>query len=323
MIMLIDGNNLAYRSHHTPQGSLSTKAGESSGVILGVLNSIKGLLEKFPETSKVIVCWDGGKAKWRLDLFPEYKANRSYGDTEEEKAVFEALYAQMDELHSNLHSFGIHSIKLKGWEADDIIHVVCKTNAEVGESEDILIITSDKDMLQLITPMVSVFTPYKNKVISTNNFYEETGITQDAYLGYRSLVGDTSDNINGIYGIAEKTAKSLMDKYGHIDNILNAKGSDKATLLKAVRTSRIFDKEGLNILARNNKIMNLNFVPYDVNVETEVNKSLGIYAGADFGGEAYIAPKYVSKSVKEFCTRWQFVSILSYYMAWIAPFTAL
>ena len=74
MILLIDGNNVAYRAFHTPQGSLTTKQGEPTGVILGFLNSVKGYLEKFPEVTRVVVAWDGGKAKWRKEIYPDYKA---------------------------------------------------------------------------------------------------------------------------------------------------------------------------------------------------------------------------------------------------------
>ncbi|MMZ43614.1 DNA polymerase I [compost metagenome] len=319
MILLVDGNNIAYRAFHTPQGSLTTKQGEPTGVMLGVLNSLKGYLEKFPETTRVVVVWDGGKAKWRKELYPEYKSNRSYGEDPEEKAKFDGLFQQIDTLHEFLPDLGVHSIKLKGWEADDIIAKVCGVISEASKKVDhIMLVTSDKDMLQLVGPRVSVYTPYKDKIISPLNFYEETGVTQDAYLGYRALVGDTSDNISGVSGIGEKTAKNLMDTYGHIDNILGSTGDTKAKLMKSKRTAKIFDPVNLNILARNNKIMNFKYVPDDPTVEEAVYRSLG-----QNDAQVIAGPQYNAGRVKQFFTRWQFISLLTNYLPFAAVFMAL
>lgn len=305
MLLIIDGNNIAYRSFHTPQGNLTTKAGEPTGVMLGVLNSVRNYLEKFPDTTRVIVAWDGGKAQWRKDIHPEYKANRSYGKTDEEKAKFEGLYKQIDELNTFLPILKVQSIKLKGWEADDLIYALCKLHNGTN-----MVVTSDKDMLQLISDSTSIYTPYKDKVIGVSNFYDETGVTQEAYMGYRSLVGDNSDNIPGVPGIGEKTAKNLMDKYGHIDNILNPKPEDKKVLMKSKRTQKIFDPENLQAIGRNHRIMNFSYVEYNdiMGDLTKVLTEEQIYEGA---------------IVKKWLTRWQFVSILSNYISWVVPFKML
>jgi DNA polymerase-1 len=309
MILIIDGNNLAYRAFHTPQGDLTTKQGEPTGVILGFINSLKGLLEKFPNTTRIINIFDGGKAKWRKELYPEYKANRSYGKDPEEKAKFDGLFKQIDVLNDNLHLIGVHSIKVSGWEADDIISRVCKLLGE--ESKPGIVVTSDKDMLQLISDNITVYSPYRDRLIGNSNFLEETGVSKEAYIGYRSLVGDTSDNIIGVQGIGEKTAKNLMSQYGHIDNILSATGDTKKKLLKSKRTARIFEPDSLRRLAINNKIMNFNYVPDD----DEVNKAIG---------QSFTElPPIDTKKVKEFLIRWQFVSILTNFMPWIMNFQLL
>lgn len=305
MLLIIDGNNIAYRSFHTPQGSLTTKQGEPSGVMFGVLSSLRYYLETFPEVTRVIVPWDGGKAKWRKEIYPEYKANRSYGNDPEEKARFDGLFKQIDELNDFLPKINVQSIKVKGYEADDLIYALCQLY-----DGDIMVVTSDKDMLQLVNERTSVFTPYKEKVIGVSNFYEETGVTREAYMGYRALLGDPSDNIKGVPGIGEKTAKSLLDKYGNIDNILQATGEDKKALMKSARTKRIFEQENLQILGRNNKIMNFKYVEY-AEVEIQLKESL-----TNKG-------QYDKAEVQKWIMRWQFVSILSNYMSWIIPFRGL
>jgi DNA polymerase-1 len=306
MLLVVDGNNIAYRSFHTPQGSLTTKAGEPSGVMYGMLSSLRYYLETFPEVTRVIVPFDGGKAQWRKDIYPDYKANRSYGKDEEEKAKFDGLFKQIDELVNFLPKINIHAIKVKGYEADDLIALLC----QMYEGQ-IMVITSDKDMLQLINERVSIFTPYKEKVIGVSNFYEETGVTREAYMGYRALLGDTSDNIRGVPGIGDKTAKTLMDKYGHIDNILGATGEDKKALMKSARTKKIFEPENLKTLGINNKIMNFKHAQYTKEVYDQL-------------GQLLVAKgQYDKAEVQKWIMRWQFVSILSNYMSWIIPFRGL
>lgn len=308
MIILIDMNNLAHRVFHTPQAELTTKAGEPSGVILGVINNIKATIERFPECTRVMAMWDGGKSQWRKEAYPSYKAGRDYGSKEdpEKKAKYDALWSQMEILHESLHLFGVNSIKIEGQEADDLIASACKVLP--GPK---VIVTNDKDMLQLISHEVSVYTPQKGgKMIGIMNFYEETGVTLSAYLGYRALVGDSSDNIIGVPGIGEKTAKDLMSKYGHIDNILNAQGEDKKALMKSKRTNKIYQQEYLNVLAINNKIMSFKFAQYDL-LDPEVLL-------------AYETIHEVKgKEIKDFFIRWQFVQNLTNYMSWIVSFKSL
>ena len=301
MLMIVDGNNIAMRSFHTPQGDLRSRRGEPTGVIFGVLNSVRSLLEKFPETNRVVVCWDKGKAAWRKAIYPEYKGNRTYGTTPEEKKKFSEFIEQGDFLHNFLPNLGIHSLKFDGQEADDLMYLTCQI---VPGNK--LLVTTDKDMFQLISDQTSVYSPYKDKVMGKSNFREEMGVSLTSYIGYRCLVGDPSDNINGIQGIGEKTAKGLMDKYGHVDNMLQ----DKLTLLKSKRTAKIFTPEGLHILGRNNKLMNLKYADLG-DLSQRISEVLNQEVSVD------------SKKIKEVFVHKDFVSILSNYISWVSPFNGL
>jgi DNA polymerase-1 len=305
MLLLIDGNNIGYRAFHTPQGQLETKDGKPTGVMQGVLKSIKLYLERFPETTKCLVCFDGGKAEWRKELYPEYKANRSYGDDPEEKERFEGLFNQLNELNEMLPKINVRSIKLDGHEADDLIYAFCELT-----QDNVMIVSSDKDMLQLINERVSVYTPYKDRVIGISDFYDETGVTMKAYLGYRALVGDKSDNIIGVHGIGEKKAKALMDKYGHIDHILGATGDVKKALMKSKVNARIFEPENLQRLGINNKIMNLKFFDY-TGIRNDLDKALNDPIEFD------------SNYFKNWLMRNQFAAILAEYLAFSMVFRAL
>lgn len=312
MILAIDGNNMAHRVFHTNQGALTTKDGTPSGVLIGVIKAIKAVLERFPETNRAIVLWDGGRSKWRKELYPDYKAQRDYGsDDAEKKKAYEGLWTQMEELHNMLSVIGVHSIKVQGYEADDLIALTSKYVAN-NTDEHVMVVSSDKDMLQLVSDSTSVYSPYKDKVYSPLNFYEELGVTQKAFIGYRALVGDTSDNIRGIQGVGEKTAKKWMDKYGHIDNMLGAQGDDKKKLLKSKVSSRIFTPEGLKTLAINNKIMSFKFVPENDEVNNLVRTNV---SGPGLSVDSTV--------FKAWLIKWQFASILANYMPFITPFLAL
>ncbi|MNW28090.1 DNA polymerase I, thermostable [compost metagenome] len=318
MKLLIDGNNLAYRANATTE--LTTKQGERVSAIFGTLQMIQSYLKesegkyknkmldslrlfyKNPELlfNDVVTCWDAGKSKQRMTLFPEYKANRKKEDrTEEEKAIYAQFIDQMEQLHKVLPVFGIRSVKVKGWEGDDLIYVASQLTDDVC-----VIVSTDKDMLQLVSDKVLVWSPFKEKLITPSNFQAETGLPQESYLHYRTLVGDSSDNINGVKGIGEKTGTTLLLKYKDITGLIAAKDE----LMKSKRTQKIF--EDLSLLDRNNELMNLRKVDYtDVKdyVLEQMEKSTS----------------FQDKNVKMFLASKQFVKILSDYLMWSMPFRML
>lgn len=314
MIAVVDGNNLTYRTFYTPAGSLVTSTGEPSGCILGFLNQMKALQEAV-SLERIIVCWDSGKAQWRKDLHPEYKANRSYGKTDEEKEKFDDLYKQMHILHENLHLAGVHSIKMEvPFEADDLIYGVVKYLEAKGE--EVLVVTTDKDMYQLINNKVSLYSPHKRKIIGSSDFYDEVGVTQESYMGYRALLGDTSDNIPGVPGIGEKTAKGLMDTYGHIDHVLNPTPDVRKVLMKSKRLARIFEPQNLEAIGRNHRIMNFKYVDEHldaINFTEKLEHLLHEDNELVFEGAG----------LKKFLMRYQAVSILSDFNPWSSNFRKL
>lgn len=303
--LIVDGNLIANRSFFTPQGALTLKDGTPSGVIMGVLKSLQGYLQTFHNATRMVVVWDGGKSEWRKAIYPGYKAQRGKDRTPEEQEKYAQIYPQMDILHGFLPTLGVYSLKVQGQEGDDLAYAC----TQVIEGSKV-IISSDKDLLQLVDKDTVVYRVGKDKIVGMDDFKDELGVTLHAYLGYRALVGDSSDNIVGVAGIGEKTAASLMEKYGHIDNILNAKGDDLKSLMKSKRTAKIFDKENLQVIGRNHKIMNLKYVEWQdyeeylrstLNAELEVN----------------------SKAVREFLIKWQMNEILSNYLSFINCFNGL
>lgn len=309
MILLLDANNLAYRADQTHQ--LTTKQGERVGVMFGTINMIHSYLKPSgggytnyiydaleevgvtEEFTRVITAWDGGKSKWRKSFFPDYKAQRDVNrakKTPEEKEARDAFLKQMNGLHKVLPNFGVKSLKLKDWEGDDLIYTVTK----LVPDELIVVVSTDKDMLQLVSPSVYVWRPGRDKdgkLYTPENFEKLTGVAKRSYLDYRILVGDSSDNIPGIHGIGEKTAAALMKEYGSIMGMV----PHKAVLMKSKVKQRIFTQ--VDILDRNDALMNMERIPME-SIEPYVKEELTADESFD------------ATEVKKFLMSKQFVSIL-------------
>lgn len=211
MLLLIDGNNLAHRARHV--FSLSNK-GVDVSVIYGFLKVTMSLILKYAPTS-VMVCFDGGIPNFRRQAVPSYKANRH---KDEDPAIWEDFNRQLNELSDyTLPMMGVVVVRKAGVEADDLLYHASRLY--VGSS---LIVTNDKDLLQAVSPNVSVLNPSKDIVYNVENFEELVGIPVTEYIYWRALQGDSSDNIPGVPGIGEKTATKLFKSYGSISNIVNA-----------------------------------------------------------------------------------------------------
>lgn len=318
MKLVLDSNNLCFRANKL-QG-LTTKQGEPVGAIYGTLNMIQSYLkpseggfknvildtlkeEGIEETfTEVIACWDYGKSEYRTQLYDDYKGQRvkqKLKKTPEEQEEYQAFLQQMNTLHKVLPSFGVKSLKKKGWEADDLIYTATKLTDEFC-----IIVSTDRDMLQMVSDRIYVFSPFKEELYTPENFQEKTGVPKEAYLDFRALVGDSSDNIKGVNGIGEKTAQKLINQFKSLDGIKE----NRQILIQKKRTAEIF--KSLDILERNEKLMDLTKVPTD-EIEAYVKTTMSIDA------------EFEESEVKDFLKEKQFVSFLSKFLPWSKPFKQL
>lgn len=327
MKLIIDGNNMAYRAQHSK--TLTMKNGEDVSAIHGTLQMLQSYLKKSGngwknkiltevqeqqkdrtlEFSELIVCWDGGKSKWRKAIYPEYKGHRAKKreeNTQEEKEKYLGMLKQMDQLHDILPNFGVKSLKVSGWEADDLIYA---TNLHYKDDVTV-IVSTDRDMLQLVDDKTFIWTPYKEQLITPDNFTQLNGVPKRFYLTYRILVGDKSDNIDGIYGIGDKKAKDLIIKYGDIESIQN----NGQALMKSVVTKRIL--ENPDIIKRNEELMDMSKIPLSGN---DVVEDITEYVETTLNTDV----KFESGIVKMFLMSKQFVSILKDFGTWTLPFENL
>lgn len=213
-IIIIDGNSLLYRAYYATaaMGNLMmNKDGVPTNAVYGFSNMLENLLRQEPKY--VLVAFDYGKKTFRNELFDVYKQTRSSAPDE--------LNAQFSMVREYLDAHGIVYQEVEGYEGDDVIGTAATKLAQEGVQVDI--ITSDKDMLQLIKPNVHVLLTRKGvndiQVMDEAAFFETYQLSPDRMRDLKGLMGDKADNIPGIPGVGEKTALKLLHEYDTIENL--------------------------------------------------------------------------------------------------------
>lgn len=201
MILIVDGNNLAYRARHV--FDLSIK-GKDISVIYGVLRLLQLMIKKH-KPSSIIICWDGGSPAYRKKLIPEYKKRDKSDDV-----TYANFISQLKELQEAIKYFGILSVRKLKVEADDLMYHASKM---LITTEPIVIVTTDDDLYQAIDERVSVLRPGKKEVMVTSENFEELTAVPDPelYVDYKAYQGDGSDNIPGVRGVGPKTAAKIVN----------------------------------------------------------------------------------------------------------------
>lgn len=201
-VLLLDGNSLVWRA--------AFSSGEQH-VAKGFITFANDLLERF-QPSSLIVCWDMGKSRFRSALFPEYKATRA---EKKSKIDTETVYDQVSLLRRYLKHLGIQQFGVAGVEADDLLSWLSEYVSSRFDL-DVVIVSTDRDLWQLITSRVSVFDPIRSIFATPELVKSVFGVTPNNIPIYKALAGDTSDNIKGIKGVGEKIVVGLLEKYGSI-----------------------------------------------------------------------------------------------------------
>lgn len=305
--VIFEANGAAYRANLMTE--LYTKNGERTSAIMGTLNITHATLEHLIKLyhlpiKEAIFAWDKGHSPRRKEIYPEYKHNRKKEWTPEDELWKKEFYKQTEILHENLHLLGIKSYQKRQWEGDDLVWGFTSLLTKKYPNDIVIIVSTDEDFHQLIDSNVHVFSPIKKILYTPQNYRELMGIDIENFLAYKLLKGDTSDGIPGIVGIGEKTAKTLVNKYGGLQGIL----SNSKELQKSKRTAVIFTKEGLTTLDRNNKLINLkecvDLSPIMDDLERTVNE----------------LPSIDNTAVREFFMKYQLTSFIVKYREWSVIF---
>ncbi len=210
-LMIIDGYSLAYRAGHVLH--LSTDTGKDTSVIYGVLKMIRSLIEEY-QPKAVCICWDYHGSAAKEKVFPDYKKHRKALDWEKEDdrekiQLARAIRAQIDDLCTIVPMMGMLQLRKDGIEGDDLIGLL--TECLEGS---ILVVSSDKDIFQLLRPNLSIYYPPKDVVLDILNFESEMGLNYTLWLDYRCIVGDTTDGIPGLPTFGDVTAKRILKAFG-------------------------------------------------------------------------------------------------------------
>lgn len=283
---LIDVNAIG---HAANAASKLTTNGMETQAVFGVIKTMRALRMKYPQHTPMVL-WDG-KAEWRFKLHPEYKSNRK---SDPKKAASRESYGkQKPYIQKALAALGVRQLTSIHQEADDLGgYFVKKLSAD--PANDIVLVTGDKDWLQLVRSNVSwVDLRDDSKRINANNFYEKTGcLSPFAFLETKILTGDNSDVISGVGGIGEKGAPEFIAEFGSVRNFWQLCDSG-AFVPKYVKHKNLASPEGRAVYKRNFQLMQL--LRVDPPKKEEVKLDLG---------------KFNKEAFASVCEELSFVSIL-------------
>ncbi len=238
-LFLIDGSGFIFRAFHAlPVAGFTRSDGTPTNAVFGFTNMLLTTVEDIQSRNgggcAVAVIFDAARKTFRNDIYPEYKANRDAPPPE--------LIPQFDIIKDTPRAFNLPSLQMPGFEADDLIATYARQAVE--QNLHVTIISSDKDLMQLVGGSVLMFDPMKNREIGPDQVREKFGVGPDRVVDVQALAGDPSDNVPGVPGIGVKTAAQLINEYGDLDTLLARAGEIKQpkrreTLLNNAEKARI------------------------------------------------------------------------------------
>ncbi|MBP1851679.1 DNA polymerase I [Rhizobium halophytocola] len=216
-LFLVDGSGFIFRAFHALPPLTRKSDGLPVGAVSGFCNMLWKLLTDARDTSvgvtptHLAVIFDYSSQTFRKDLYPEYKANRS--------APPEDLVPQFGLIREATRAFNLPCIETEGFEADDIIATYARAAEAIGA--DVTIVSSDKDLMQLVTANVHMYDSMKDKQIGIPDVIEKWGVPPEKMIDLQALTGDSTDNVPGVPGIGPKTAAQLLEEFGDLDTLLS------------------------------------------------------------------------------------------------------
>lgn len=220
ILLIVDGHAYAYRAFYAIR-SLSSPTGQATNAIYGFIRMLAKMVDRV-KPSHVVVVWDGGLAEARTAALPEYKAHRP--------EMPSLLEQQLDQIVNYLHAANVFSYLKESCEADDCIAAITRQANNAGL--DVVIASSDKDFMQLISPTVKMLNPHDRTetLFGVEDVKRKTGVEPTQIVDWLSLIGDSVDNIPGVPGVGPKTAADLLRQFGSVEELyrrLPEVGSDR------------------------------------------------------------------------------------------------
>ncbi|MAM74135.1 DNA polymerase I [uncultured Tistrella sp.] len=214
-LYLVDGSGYIFRAFHALP-PLTRPDGTPVNAVYGFCSMLLKLIEDL-KAERLAVIFDAGRLSFRNEIYPDYKAHRPEPPEE--------LVPQFPLIRDATRAFALPCIELPGYEADDLIASYAKAAREAGQ--EVVIVSADKDLMQLIQDGVSLMDPMKAKKIGLEEVMAKFGVAPDKVVDVQALAGDSTDNVPGVPGIGVKTAAQLIGEYGDLDTLLARAGEIK------------------------------------------------------------------------------------------------
>ena len=251
-LYLIDGSSYIFRAFFGVRQQLSTSKGFPTNALYGFVKMLQKIIRE-EKPDYLVVAFDSPDKTFRHKIYPDYKANRD--------APPEELAQQFPYFEPLVQAYGLSSIRQPGFEADDIIGTLAKKGRQEGL--EIVIVSGDKDMMQLISPHVHMLDTMKNKIFKDKEVIEKFGVPANKVIEVMGLMGDSSDHIPGVKGVGPKTAAELIQKFGSIEVLYKR--------INEIEKKKIKEKLERD---RENAFMSRELVTINVEMELELNLDL-------------------------------------------------
>lgn len=237
MLTLIDGNSILFRAYYGVHSRLTRSDGTPTGAVYGFFNMVLPLLASAKGNDAFVCVFDASRTSFRQDIYPAYKANRQ--ETPED------LISQSYLVREGVAAMGIPVLCIPGVEADDVIATLAHNNCKGHDATRI--ITSDKDLMQLVSDCIFLYDGMKDREIREPQVLEKFGVKPNQVIDVQSLMGDSSDNVPGVPGIGPKKASELINQFGSLDNLYDnleeVKNERTRNLLRDNRESAYISKQ--------------------------------------------------------------------------------
>ena len=238
-VYLVDGSGYIFRAYYALPSLTRKSDGCPTGAVYGFCNMLQKLLsdiERAGGSGHIAILFDSSRKTFRNKIYPDYKAHRPPPP--------EDLIPQFQLIQDAVNKFNISSIKMDGFEADDLI--ASYTRKSLEEGHEVIIVSSDKDLMQLIGDGVLLHDPLKGKMIGRKEVHDKFGVYPEQVVDLQSLAGDSSDNVPGVPGIGIKTAAELLNNYQNLDNLLD----NAAEIKQPKRRQNLIDYADLARISR-------------------------------------------------------------------------
>lgn len=217
-VFLIDGSGFIFRAYHALPDSMKRADGTVVNAVFGFTSMLLKLVEE-TDADHIAVVFDRARKTFRSDIYPEYKAHRPPAPDD--------LIPQFELVREATRAMGLMPVDMEGFEADDLIATYARQAREAGA--DVTIVSSDKDLMQLVGDKVTMYDAMKNKTIGPAEVEEKFGVGPDRVIDVQALAGDSADNVPGVEGIGVKTAALLINEYGDLESVLENAPNIKQT----------------------------------------------------------------------------------------------